>query len=444
MNSSGLGTPYWYEWEIGLISCLDMLYEDNIESVVLQSSLYHSLDDVVVNYRDHSSLNIQVKHTDIKQNFTFSMLINGTDDKDPMLKAWAKEWKQTKNKYNIQEIRIATNREWGPNRNNQDKVCSFKHFVEKALPKWKLNYNYLEPDNVSSDPAKHKEYIYEFNGIKKVKDVLDSVLGTDAEEFIKLLNFVQEPSKEEVEKNIQERVIKILGTDRPEPIEAALNSLYAKLRVWSTSSREKPEITKRDIYETLCVEKPFPEIPKYDLYPEKPIFPSRHTFGEKFIKEITSCAQKFIFLEGLPGCGKTNFISFLANQKDSIVDFRFYTYLPPGPQSIYFSDDVGYYSSDYLWGSILTQLRSNFSKLHLLYDVCFPLIYSFMSILEKRATALKFLPIYAEKIQKPVYLFIDGLDHAARCKDYQSTFLQQLPSPDEIGENIKFVLACGR
>ncbi len=77
MNSSGLGTPYWYEWEIGLLSCLDMLYEDKIESVVLQSSSYQSIDDVVVNYRDHSSLNIQVKHTDIKQNFTFSMLING-------------------------------------------------------------------------------------------------------------------------------------------------------------------------------------------------------------------------------------------------------------------------------------------------------------------------------------------------------------------------------
>ena len=68
-NSSGIGTPSWYEWEIGLIKCLEMLYDESIMSVVFQSSAFQSIDDVVVNYKDHSMINIQVKHTDVSANF---------------------------------------------------------------------------------------------------------------------------------------------------------------------------------------------------------------------------------------------------------------------------------------------------------------------------------------------------------------------------------------
>lgn len=38
MSDSGIGTPYWYEWEIGIIECLKMLFDNEIKSVVLQSS----------------------------------------------------------------------------------------------------------------------------------------------------------------------------------------------------------------------------------------------------------------------------------------------------------------------------------------------------------------------------------------------------------------------
>ena len=42
-NSSGIGTPSWYEWEIGLIKCLEMLYDESIMSVVFQSSAFQSI-----------------------------------------------------------------------------------------------------------------------------------------------------------------------------------------------------------------------------------------------------------------------------------------------------------------------------------------------------------------------------------------------------------------
>ena len=74
MYNSGIGTPYWFEWEIGILECLKMLHDTSIESVVLQSTNFQVLDDVVVNYVDKSIINIQVKHTDTDVNFTYSFL----------------------------------------------------------------------------------------------------------------------------------------------------------------------------------------------------------------------------------------------------------------------------------------------------------------------------------------------------------------------------------
>lgn len=53
MYNSGIGTPYWFEWEIGILECLNMLQDTSIESVILQSTDFQALDDVVVNYSDN-------------------------------------------------------------------------------------------------------------------------------------------------------------------------------------------------------------------------------------------------------------------------------------------------------------------------------------------------------------------------------------------------------
>ena len=98
MYNSGIGTPYWFEWEIGILECLNMLQDTSIESVILQSTDFQALDDVVVNYSDKSILNIQVKHTDEDANFTYSFLASG---KKPLLNELALEWKNNKDNYNL-------------------------------------------------------------------------------------------------------------------------------------------------------------------------------------------------------------------------------------------------------------------------------------------------------------------------------------------------------
>lgn len=256
--------------------------------------------------------------------------------------------------------------------------------------------------------------------------------------FTKIFSFRKESCLADVEEKIRVKIGEILGTDNSDAIDFCLNSLLSKLNIWATSRREKQEITRENVYGALCYTEPV--VPSYELCPEKPILPSRQRFGETFIDDIKKNSNHIIFLEGLPGCGKTNFISYLSQMNESIVDFRFYTYLPVNKVDGSYSDDEGFYLGNILWRSILVQLKKKFEENNLLSVVKFPLIYQFMSVSEMRETVIHFLPEYAKCIGRPCYFFIDGLDHAARSKDARNSFLSQLPRPEEIGDDFYFVL----
>lgn len=88
---------------------------------------------------------------------------------------------------------------------------------------------------------------------------------------------------------------------------------------------------------------------------------------------------------------------------ESIVDFRFYTYLPVNKVDGSYSDDEGFYLGNILWRSILVQLKKKFEENNLLSVVKFPLIYQFMSVSEMRETVIHFLPEYAKCIGRPCY-----------------------------------------
>ena len=398
MYNSGIGTPYWFEWEIGILECLNMLQDTSIESVILQSTDFQALDDVVVNYSDKSILNIQVKHTDEDANFTYSFLASG---KKPLLNELALEWKNNKDNYNFKGIQIVTNKKWGPQ--ETDGKCSMDDFISKVFPCLQDNYNYT-----SAKPNEQK-------AIEWYRENLEINLDSkEAACFTKIFSFRKESCLADVEEKIRVKIGEILGTDNSDAIDFCLNSLLSKLNIWATSRREKQEITRENVYGALCYTEP--DVPSYELCPEKPILPSRQRFGETFIDDIKKNSNHIIFLEGLPGCGKTNFISYLSQMNESIVDFRFYTYLPVNKVDGSYSDDEGFYLGNILWRSILVQLKKKFEENNLLSVVKFPLIYQFMSVSEMRETVIHFLPEYAKCIGRPCYFFIDGLESCCKIK----------------------------
>ena len=399
-----------------------MLQDSSIDSVVLQSTNFQALDDVVVNYIDKSILNIQVKHTDVNDNFTYSFL---SSREKSLLNELSLEWKNNKNDYNFKGIQIVTNKKWGTQKT--DGKCSMDDFISKVFPWLQDDYNYT-----SSDPN-------EQNAIEWYRKNLEMKLDPkEAAYFTKIFSFRKESCLVDVEEKIRLKIGEILGIDNSDAIEFCLNSLLSKLKIWATSRREKQEITRENVYGALCYTEP--DIPSYELCPEKPILPSRQRFAESFIDSIKKNSNHIIFLEGLPGCGKTNFVSYLSQMDESIVDFRFYTYLPVNKVDGSYSDDEGFYLGNILWRSILVQLKKKFEEKNLLSVVKFPLVYQFMSVSEMRETVIRFLPEYAQCIGRPCYFFIDGLDHVARSRDTRNSFLSQLPRPEEIGDDVYFVL----
>ena len=181
-------------------------------------------------------------------------------------------------------------------------------------------------------------------------------------------------------------------------------------------------------------------VPKHELYPEKPIFLSRIDFANSFKEYLRNTDKKIIYLKGDPGTGKTNFVSYLAQEQDSIVDFRYYTYLPVDKNSPCFTDDDGYYSGRILWISTLSRIKKKFEELNILSELKFPLIYDHLQVSEIRSLVMDYLPIYSEKPGRTCYIFIDGIDHAARASEKKDTFLSQIPRPESIRGNVKFIL----
>lgn len=215
MYNSGIGTPYWFEWEIGILECLNMLQDTSIESVILQSTDFQALDDVVVNYSDKSILNIQVKHTDEDANFTYSFLASG---KKPLLNALALEWKNNKDNYNFKGIQIVTNKKWGPQ--ETDGKCSMDDFISKVFPCLQDNYNYT-----SAKPNEQK-------AIEWYRENLEINLDSnEAACFTKIFSFRKESCLADVEEKIRVKIGEILGTDNSDAIDFCLNSLLSKLNI---------------------------------------------------------------------------------------------------------------------------------------------------------------------------------------------------------------------
>ena len=90
--SSGIGTPYFYEYELGLIECLDMLYDDAIDYVSFQDPRFQALDDVVVS-KYGKLINIQIKHTSVDDNMTFSFFWGKDSNAKSLLNSLMNDWK---------------------------------------------------------------------------------------------------------------------------------------------------------------------------------------------------------------------------------------------------------------------------------------------------------------------------------------------------------------
>lgn len=421
-TSSGVGTPYFYEYELGLIECLNMLYDKEIDYVTFQDPRFQSLDDVVVS-RNGKLINIQIKHTSIDENMTFSFFWGENENSKSLLNSLMSDWYENCGKYEIDEIRIYSNKSYGVN--NTKNYISFKYFVESLLPQIKNNYLFEGTTEL------------EKNTIKELKRRLEINLGNKSSEFISLLSFYNTPPLDEVLALIKEKIISVIGVTDELCVDNAFNLLQSKLVYWTTNLRKDVKVCKEDVYSALKEDNYDYE---YSFSPQLPIYPSRLLFAKE-IEDAILNEKKFIFIQGKPGIGKTNFVSYLSTKKQSLIDFRFYTYYPAEKCNNIYSDDYGKYSGRDLWISLLLQLRKYFENNRIMYEYSFPLVFKYLSIIDIKKTTLKFLRIFKERTGR-CNILIDGLDHAVRYNhEWNKTYLSEIPSLDELPEGVKFIFS---
>lgn len=435
MSTPGIGDPYFYEWYVGLEYAIKMLNPDNkIDYVIFQSSEYDTIDDIVVGYENGASeVCYQVKHeigNKQEKSITFNDILT-VNKSESLISAIANGWSNAiKSKSTSITPILYTNKKLGVNKTNRKfkgiSYCAYplSEFIDKI--KKAISNNQLSTLE-ETDLNLYTQWI-EFK----------SAIDLSEEDIIE---FTQKIKTEHSNQGLEEKYQSLADLISLEfncdngLSKSLLDRLIAQLREWTTSIRKSEKITADIVYEALYIKERI-DINQHRLTAPIPFFDSRKQFCEKFIKLLEASNKRIAFLFGNPGCGKTSIVSYLQT-KYNFFDIRYHTFKPISPEQHFYNLDEGMCSPRNLWGTLLEELRHIFAgelfkhKIPVANDLC--------STAELREHVIRLLSILAEKKEKRIFVCIDGIDHAARTTKNNS-YLETLPSPDEISDNICFVI----
>jgi len=438
--TAGIGDPYWYEWLVGVNYALDMLTPDTDTSyVTLQASSTQGLDDVIVGYTDGSIKGVQVKHTRKNDTLTFNDLICSDEGGHSLLSEVFSDWKTLKKKAMCTtcEAILLTNRRNGNrcstiNKNSSHPVSL--PALKKFWPEIKVQIDATECTSISQikidDSWKDAWGLF----LSEIKDPDDNVIL----EFLKNFSIrADEDGLDGFVQQIREKLSSYFKVDERIVVQMD-KSLCLAIREWATTMRSHEKITRKDLFEALAVGQDS-MVGEHDLSVCTPFFPSRINFVNELEKKLKNRECPVVFLEGIPGSGKTNIVSYLANKSFSCIDLRFHAFKPIYPGDKYLQNDHGLSDPLSLWGDLLIQLRSVLKGRLAEFDV--PISNQILQKHDRiREEVLRIADAYGKKENRTFVIAIDGIDHAARAGS-ANTFLSTLIPPEGVPENVCFLIA---
>lgn len=439
-TTAGKGTPYWYEWSVGLLRVVDMLYADSgISSVTFQETGVKGWDDVVVRFSDGRIEFIQVKHSREDHNITFGDLVSCDDDGESLLKSLYEAWVKLGYKSTTATCRVFTNRDAGER----------KHLNRPPLLKF---FDWLKSE------AKLQKSIADFQPPKELMEGWREWLkqlgtGTDEDRLDFLCALMIETSQPDLGKlgvEINSRLAKALGISdaKATPLFQALDSA---LRRWTD---DKEQVTLEDAIEAMALPDEM-DVLKAAPAPPVPFFPSR----EKRASELEQLlvhkgGPHIIFLSAAPGAGKTSLMSRLEMRRSEdvfggVIDLRYFAFRPISPEQHATPSDSDFYVDPKgLWYSLLTQLRGKLKGKLATYAV--PVRNELLGWSEAREHVLRIANRLGQEIGGMFTIAIDGIDHAARAGRLRyepgraDDFFRSLPTPDELSATSVRVLIAGQ
>lgn len=438
--SAGIGDPYWYEWLVGVNYVLDMLPPDtDIEYVTLQASHFQGLDDIVIGFKNGKIDGIQVKHTREENSLTFNNLIYAPENKQSLLAELYSDWdalRENSHCTNCQAI-LLTNRKSG----NRQSTVTRKNQKPIALPPLKEFWPKIKEQIDKEDCCELEKIKVETEWHAAWQLFLDELKNTDNKtklEFLK--NFSIKADEEDLEGYIQQirkKLASYFKTDEHTLIQMDKSLCYS-IRKWATTLRNDEKITREDLFEALSLAQDN-LAGDHNLSVCHPFFSSREEFVKNVEEALKNRVRPIIFLSGIPGSGKTNIVSYIANKSFSTIDLRFHAFKPLLPGDKYLPNDHGLSDPCALWGDLLIQLRAQLKGRLAEFNV--PISNQILrDYARMREEVLRIADEYGKKENKTVVIAIDGIDHAARA-GADNNFLRTLVPPDGVPDNVCFLIS---
>ncbi len=450
---AGIGDAYWFEWYVGLEKVLELLNPDSgVVGVTLQASKQQGLDDVVVRYDNKKLECIQVKHTRKDNALTYTFLFcNHTENgktKPACIKEYSDDWKGVKDIYRQCVPIIYTNRKIG-NKNYtpakgkgykrpalKDFWIALKEELNTAESISDVQFFKMVRHSKASEREKGTMYKIAFDNILRQMPLL-----SDDEKLIFLKEFQiysdEENDLENLKKLVSEKLAYLLNVNKRQ-CEKYHDRLVRKLSDWTVSTRAEEEITKEQVLSVLVLKKD-ELIGEHNFATEEPFFQSRARWIKNLKNEILEINKGVFFLSGEPGSGKTNIISYMANEDNSIITTRFHSFKPIQVEYDMMPADEGIYLPEDFWKNTLIQIKDNFEGCMEKYNVPVA-VEAIKSVDKKIKEVLRLANCLYNKTGKPTVIAVDGIDHAARAGK-KSTFLKTLPSPNCLPDGVVFLLA---
>lgn len=448
-STAGSSECYWFEWETGVVSLIELLDPDSeASSVAFQLSGVKGWDDVAIRFKDGRTRLIQAKHTRNGSRMTFGDLVSAGkrpdgQDKTSLLRSLANAWKSIKADYSGLECCLYTNRESGVQWwNDRPPLTDFFDLLSHKLG----SIQKLSDISWKSDDERYAQTWPSFLG--ELSDLDDD----QKLEFLRAFELeTNVPDLDDLEASIYKRLEVLSGLSEPS-VRSLFNAVFAGLRRWTAATRRESEwVSREELLRTLSNEDTPPHvIGNCSVETPEPFFPSRlgvvNTLSESLL-DVHS-VHKIDYLSAVPGEGKTSCISRLARigviqWSQQVVSVRYYAYRPIRPDEAVLPDDGGDTStSEALWKSLLWQIRDNLRRTRDLSDLRVPAWIDGMPWEVARAHVLRIASKLGEEWNRPFVICIDGIDHAARARRRgMREFLKTIPTPDSIPDHVRLLLS---
>ena len=438
--TAGQGTPYWYEWTVGLLKVVEMMRPDSgIASVSFQEKGVKGWDDVVVRHEDGRIDFIQVKHTREKTNITFGTFLTPDKNGETLLGSLFKAWLDMGLSSKSAQCIVYTNRDAGEREYlGRPPLLKFSHWLKEESGERAALHEIAVPE----------EWKQAWN------EWLSHVSFGSAEarmDFFRALSIeTNRPDLKELRLEVLGDIARTFGTSATKAIPL-LQGLSDALSVW-TGDHER--VTTEDVAAALALPEEL-EILKLAPPPPVPFFPTRESETADLEKVlVASDSPPVVFLCAEPGAGKTSLLSRIEMRRtetalSGVVGLRYFAFLPITPESQGSPSETDYsVNPERLWYSLLSQLRSDLSGK--LWDYAVPVRNEILTWQQARDHVLRIADRIGRELGRKFVIVIDGIDHAARAGRlrYEPAlafdFFRSLPGPEELEEKEIRLLVAGQ